>query len=184
MLIAQAALAAQTPEHAVAGTYNKALGVECTHCHVAGAFADASKPTFDFARRMAQMVKGLSDGPLKSLDGVTCWSCHRGRSIPARVPAEAWQSVTKAHEADFAGGLENRALAMGVYSASLGVECDHCHVPGNFKDGSKRAHVLASTTMQEIFTLIPAYFDKDKRAPRTQCYMCHQGSINVPRAMP
>jgi hypothetical protein len=172
------------PEHATSASYNKALGVECTHCHVDGAMADKSKPTFDFAQRMARMVQGINDGPLKVLGGVACWSCHRGHTIPARLPRESWESITTAHEADFKGGRENLGLSMGVYSASLGVECEHCHTPGNWKDGSKRTHVLASTTMSSIFDVIPTYFDPQVRAPRTQCYMCHQGSKTVPRVAP
>ena len=176
-------VAAQAPEHATSGSYNQALGVECTHCHVAGAFADSSKPTFDFARRMGQMVRGLSDGPLKPLGGVTCWSCHRGHAIPARIPRESWESITTAHAADFVGGRENLGLAMGVYAASLGVDCAHCHVSGNWKDGSKRQHAMV-TTMASMFDLIPTYFDAAVRMPRTQCYMCHQGSTRVERVKP
>lgn len=174
-------LAAQTPEHAAAGTYNRALGVQCTHCHVEGAPADPSKPTFDFALRMSRMVAGLNEGPLKSLGGVTCWTCHRGRAIPARIPRDSWESIAKVHSADFAGGRENLGLAMSVYSASLGADCRHCHVAGNWKDGSKRPHALVET-MSSLFDLIPTYFDSSVRAPRTQCYMCHHGRARIERA--
>ena len=34
--------------------------------------ADRSKPSLDFALRMERMVAALSEGPLKSLGGVTC----------------------------------------------------------------------------------------------------------------
>ena len=44
--------------HAVSREYNRALGVDCDHCHSGNNFSDASKPTFDFARRMERMLPG------------------------------------------------------------------------------------------------------------------------------
>ncbi len=168
------------PEHARSKEYNRALGVECTHCHVEGNYADASKPVFDFASRMARMTKGLSEGPLKDLGGVTCWSCHRGRVTPARLPRDAWDPIAKAHAADFAGGRPNLDLSMAVYSASLGVQCSHCHVDGDWKDGSRRGYRLAGR-MAQMFDLIPAYFEGSARRPSTQCFMCHHGTVHVER---
>jgi hypothetical protein len=168
------------PEHAASHAYNRALGVDCSHCHVGDNFADDSKPTFDFARRMERMARGLSDGPLKDLGGVTCWSCHRGHAIPSRLPDGKWEAIGKAHAADLSGGRKGLDLAMGVYSASLGVECSHCHVDGNSSDGSRRAHQLVGR-MTGMFTLIPSYFVGSARQPLTQCYMCHQGSVHVER---
>jgi len=57
---------------------------------------------------------------------VTCWTCHRGRAIPARLPRESWQKIQAEHRAEFDGNA-NRGLAMSVYAASLGVTCSHCH---------------------------------------------------------
>ena len=169
-----------TPDHAATRAYNVALGVGCEHCHTAGNVADATKPTFDFARRMAHMVQGLNDGPLKTLGGVTCWSCHRGHTAPARLPRENWESIASAHTAEF-GGRESLSLAMSVYSASLGVACSHCHVDGDRAAGTKRAHQTVAL-MATIFDLIPTYFDSAVRTPRTQCFMCHQGRTRVERA--
>ena len=176
-------LGAQTqarPEHAATRAYNIALGVECEHCHVADDFAGASKPSFDFARRMARMVNGLNDGPLRTRGGVTCWSCHRGQTAPPRLPRADWESIAAAHAAEFAG-RENLSLAMSVYSASLGVTCSHCHVEGDWTDRTKRAHQTVAL-MATIFEVIPTYFDSAVRAPRTQCFMCHQGHVAVERA--
>jgi len=50
-------------------TWSRALGVSCAHCHVPDAWADASKPTFDFARRMSRMLDGLNEGPIQALGG-------------------------------------------------------------------------------------------------------------------
>lgn len=176
------AAGAQAPEHAASRVYNTALGVGCEHCHTGRDVADPSKPAFDFARRMQRMVAGLNEGPLKTLGGVTCWSCHRGHTAPPRLPRADWESIAAAHTAEFTG-RDDLGLAMSVYSASLGVACTHCHVDGDWTVRTRRAHQTA-TLMSTIFNLIPTYFDSAVRVPRTQCYMCHQGHTRVERSMP
>lgn len=171
------------PDHAASRLYNRSLGVDCDHCHVVNDFTDASKPTFDFARRMERMVQGLNDGPLREVGSITCWSCHRGLAIPARLPRTNWESIAVAHATDFAGGRQGLDLTMSVYAASLGVECSHCHVERDWIDASKPAHQMV-TLMSTIFDLIPTYFDSTGRMPRTQCYMCHQGRIRIERRVP
>lgn len=152
----------------------RALGVECTHCHTDGNWPDASKPTFDFAQRMKRMVDGLNAGPLKSVGSVTCWTCHRGRAIPARLPRESWQKIQAEHQAEFDGNA-NRGLAMSVYAASLGVTCSHCHEDQDRSANSRPPKAMVAT-MEKIFEDIPTYFAS--RQPLTQCYMCHQGHIS------
>ncbi len=168
------------PAHAASGVFNRALGVDCVHCHTPGNFADPSKPMFDFARRMERMVRALSNGPLRALGGVTCWSCHRGRPIPARIPRAAWESLALAHAGDVAG-RDGLGLTMSVYAASLGVACTHCHVPGDWRNPSKAPH-KGVPLMLSLFDLIPTFFDAAARMPQTQCYMCHQGRVTVERA--
>jgi photosynthetic reaction center cytochrome c subunit len=170
-------------EHAASKLYNQSLGVNCDHCHATDDFADASKPNFDFARRMERMVLGLNEGPLRGVGSVSCWSCHRGRRTPARLPRPAWESIATAHAADFVAGRDGLGLAMSVYTASLGVDCSHCHVAGDWTAASKPAHQMVQV-MAAIFNLIPTYFDKGVRMPNTQCYMCHQGHVLVERAVP
>lgn len=181
--LAGAAQAQSPSAHAESREYNTALGVECSHCHAATDARDASKPTFDFARRMARMVRGLNDGPLRARGGVTCWSCHRGRMTPARLPRADWESIASTHRATFAGEPDGRGLTMSVYAASLGVACSHCHVDGNWGDASKPAHETVGV-MSTIFDVIPMFFDPAVRTPRTQCFMCHHGRVNVERTSP
>jgi len=169
------------PEHATSRVLNTSLGVECTHCHVGTNYADRSKPALDFARRMQRMVQGLNDGPLRPLGGVTCWSCHRGHAIPARLPRADWESIATTHSVDFANARDGLGLTMSVYTASLGVNCGHCHVEGDWTNASRPAHRTV-TLMSTLFDLIPTYFDEAVRMPRTQCYMCHQGRTRIERA--
>src|ERR1700722_16158814 len=75
---------------------NRALGVECTHCHVADDWKRADKPEFGFARRMIHMTEGLSAGSLRNVGGITCWTCHRGNIKPARMPRTGWQDILAA----------------------------------------------------------------------------------------
>jgi hypothetical protein len=170
-------VAAQTEVPARMQAWSKALGVACTHCHVAGQWTDASIPAFEFAGRMARMVTALNDGPLKELGGVTCWTCHRGQSIPARLPREKWEQIRTDHAAEF-DGRPNRAIAMSVYAASLGVDCTHCHDADRTLNTKAAKGMVA--TMLPLFEEIPKHFEAS-RQPTTQCYMCHQGKITPER---
>jgi hypothetical protein len=148
-----------------------ALGVECAYCHVPGDWSSSSRPTFEFAQRMMRMVDGLNAGPLKAVGGITCWTCHRGRTIPARLPRDAWQDVQARHAAEFLAAPD-RALTMSVYAASLGVECEYCHESDRAAPGTPAKAMV--TRMLEAIDLIPTYFDTARR-PTTQCFLCHQG---------
>lgn len=166
--------AAQDAVQARMQAWSQALGVECAHCHVPGAWSDASKPAFDFAQRMTRMVSGVNAGALKGVGEIACWTCHRGQPVPARLPRESWEAIQARHAADFAGAA-NQSLGMSVYAASLGVECAHCHVAGAWTDLSKPS-MSKVPTMLSIFEQIPTFFDASRR-PRTQCFMCHQGKL-------
>jgi hypothetical protein len=69
--------------------YARSLGVDCTHCHVAGAWEKDDKPTKQVAREMVRMV-GTISGELKKIPNlrsenpaVNCTTCHRGQVKPA-----------------------------------------------------------------------------------------------------
>lgn len=151
--------------------WSTALGVACSHCHVDEQWTDDSKPAFAFASRMSRMVAALNAGAMKDVGGVTCWTCHRGRGIPARLPRASWEKVRSDHAGEFAGQPE-RAVAMSVYAASLGVDCAHCHDADRAAD-TKPAKAMVPR-MLSVFDEIPRHFDP-ARMPTTQCYMCHQG---------
>jgi hypothetical protein len=171
------AVLAQDETQARMQGWSRALGVECTHCHVADQWADGSKPTFEFAGRMSRIVTALNDGPLREYGGVTCWTCHRGRSIPARLPRQAWEKIQADHTGEFERSPD-RAIAMSVYAASLGVDCSHCHESDRTSNAKAPKAVVA--TMLAIFDEIPRHFDTS-RAPTTQCFMCHQGRTTPER---
>ena len=70
--------------------YSKSLGVNCTHCHVAGQWESEEKPTKQITRDMSAMAKAINTEYLKGIKNlkspnpvVNCTTCHRGQVKPA-----------------------------------------------------------------------------------------------------
>jgi hypothetical protein len=69
--------------------YSRALGVNCTHCHVEQDFASDDKRPKRAAREMAAMHRGINE-QLKKMENLTpdpnrainCSTCHRGAIDP------------------------------------------------------------------------------------------------------
>ena len=90
--------------------FARGLGVRCDHCHVANPpgsaeefdFPNDAKPEKKAAREMLRMVRAVNADYLSKVNPhrqeVTCWTCHRGQTVPAQpgpeparpaVPAQA-----------------------------------------------------------------------------------------------
>ncbi len=67
--------------------FQEALGVKCDFCHNKQDFASDDKPQKRMARVMITMVRNIDSNYLNApgLEKVTCFTCHRGRSIPKLV---------------------------------------------------------------------------------------------------
>lgn len=75
--------------------FTVALGVDCTHCHVAGQWDSDEKSTKQIARDMSVMLSTINNEFLKKIPNlnstnpsVNCTTCHRGNKRPAlELPA-------------------------------------------------------------------------------------------------
>jgi len=67
--------------------FTEALGVKCEFCHSTDNFASDEKIQKRTARVMIQMVANVNGNYLAGpqLGKVTCFTCHRGASIPKLV---------------------------------------------------------------------------------------------------
>ena len=67
------------------------LGVRCTFCHVNKEgkwdFVTDEKPEKNTAREMIKMVLAVNKDTFRGNNEVSCYTCHRGRTHPATVPA-------------------------------------------------------------------------------------------------
>jgi hypothetical protein len=76
--------------------FTRGLGVRCDHCHVANPpgsaeefdFPNDAKPEKKAARIMLRMTRAANTDFLSKVNehgqSVTCWTCHRGQSVPAQ----------------------------------------------------------------------------------------------------
>ncbi len=64
-----------------------ALGVGCDYCHEAEYFDSDDKPTKQRARNMMKMMLAINKDNFNGRREVTCYTCHRGSSKPASIPA-------------------------------------------------------------------------------------------------
>ena len=69
------------------GAFRTALGVECSFCHVAGAFDSDDNPKKEVARHMITMMRDINSKFPDGKTHVTCYTCHRGQQEPATAPA-------------------------------------------------------------------------------------------------
>ncbi len=69
---------------------------------------------------------------------------------------------------------------MQFIAASLGVECDFCHVQGAFEKDDKKPKQIARKMMEMMFAINADNFDRHRQVT---CYTCHRGSTR-PVAIP
>ena len=62
------------------------LGVMCTHCHVPPNYASDENPKKEVARKMMAMVKEINGKFPDGKEHVTCYTCHRGKTLPEMAP--------------------------------------------------------------------------------------------------
>jgi len=72
-------------------SFSRALGVQCSYCHVAGDFASDANGHKRIARGMLRMTERLNRELLPEIPGlgeprVSCFTCHRGEGQPATAP--------------------------------------------------------------------------------------------------
>ncbi|HSB12575.1 MAG TPA: photosynthetic reaction center cytochrome c subunit family protein [Blastocatellia bacterium] len=66
--------------------FTKALGVDCAHCHVPGAFEKDDKPAKQTARKMLGLTGAISREIYKGPTSINCYTCHRGAIEPVSFP--------------------------------------------------------------------------------------------------
>jgi Photosynthetic reaction centre cytochrome C subunit len=170
---------------AIMSTFSRVLNVACTHCHVEGAMEKDDKPTFAKARRMYEMRNWIAQNAKVE---TTCWTCHRGHATPEAAPPadpaiwpadlnlsaeQGAQPASKVYQnlKFFNSTAADIKSAMLFQSASLGVGCAHCHVPGAWEKDDKPAKDTARMMLAMVRDTRREFSDI-----RIGCPICHHGA--------
>jgi hypothetical protein len=175
--------------------FTQFLNVNCDHCHVPAEFEKDDKAAKQTARKMYHMVRLI--GRELATSTVTCYTCHRGRPQPEAPPA-SWKAemdemMKKASEdtrpaeqvfknvQSLKGVPAGRwTMIMTMFTKALGVDCNHCHVPGAFEKDDKPAKLTA----RKMLSLTGSISREIYKGPTpVSCYTCHRGStkpVSVP----
>jgi len=107
-------------------------------------------------------------------------SVLRARSAATNPKSKTTQEVFKNVQVLKDIPADDLIPAMQFITASLGVECDFCHVRDAFDKDDKRAKQTARKMMQMMFTINQQNFNGQAKV---SCYSCHRGSP-APVAIP
>ncbi|MEW6129885.1 MAG: c-type cytochrome [Acidobacteriota bacterium] len=176
------------------GFFARSLGVKCDHCHVQGQNEKDEKPAKLAARKMYALVRFAQE---KGAKNASCFMCHAGQVKPEPAPflakenmdalmAEAEKDKRPAEQAFkniqiFKGVTAGRVkMTMQLFTKSLGVQCSHCHVQGDFSKDDNPAKQTARGMLTMAGGIAKDFFNGQMTIT---CYTCHKGQAK-PVAFP
>ena len=180
-------------------SFNEALGVQCTYCHVQGDMAADSNPKKDMARKMIGMVR-IIDTSFASSNGVfpagyhevDCLTCHRGNVKPETMaPKKFYNRANSLGDGPFPErpGVSLKVLpadtavhgpdsVMGEFRDALNVDCAYCHGGGPQENDVNPRKDLARKMIllvRQINTNFPGTGVFPAGPQMVTCYTCHRG---------
>jgi photosynthetic reaction center cytochrome c subunit len=116
------------------------------------------------------------------VDGVRAQSGAAGPSTSATAPATEKKAEEQFKNIQTLKGIPADQLipTMQFITASLGVECEFCHVQGAFDKDDKKPKQIARKMMDMMFAINKDNFNGHREVT---CYSCHRGSRD-PVAIP
>ncbi|HKR93941.1 MAG TPA: c-type cytochrome [Candidatus Angelobacter sp.] len=99
---------------------SNSLGVECTFCHVQGAFDKDDKKTKLTARKMIEMQRAINHENFNDHTVVTCFSCHRAAESPVSVPIIAAEEAKQPESPQQEAGLPTAEQILDKYVQAVG----------------------------------------------------------------
>jgi len=180
---------------------NHLLGVQCTYCHVQGAWQNENPEPKKTARRMFQMLDSISAKYFDGREEVSCWTCHHGSPKPsnggaeisarlATLPQERRQlldavnpgpdkNISAEHSFQNIQVLKDTpagriTLTMAAFTIALNVDCSHCHLADQYDDDDKLAKQRTREMVRMVRSITHQFFDDQ---PKVGCWTCHRGAV-------
>jgi len=177
-------------------SYNRALGVSCEYCHVAGDLSKADKPAHKSSVRDITMTREINDKYKHSVD---CMSCHQGKAKPTTTVIAKGNTGPVTPQPDKPGPAKPEPTkpvpttpepakpeageppTKVTYAASFGkvlfphdthmsIDCSKCHHTGeNNKCDTCHLHNKKTSAVTQVTFYAVAHGTKSERA----CTACH-----------
>lgn len=128
----------------------------------------AAVPTYFFGIAAIVAVCGVVVGAARAQSGATPQTANAPAPKKAEEQFKNIQ-VLKGIPAD------QLIPAMQFITASLGVECEFCHVQGAFEKDDKKPKQTARKMMEMMFAINKDNFEGHREVT---CYSCHRGSVD------
>ena len=180
---------------------NNLLGVQCTKCHVAGAWEKEEPEAKRTARRMFKMVADISGKAFDGGNEVTCWTCHRGSPKPSsgeteisarlpRLPKERQRLIDAINTGPDENARADQAFqntrvlddmpagrmapTMAGFTVALNVDCSHCHLADQYDDDDKPMKQKTREMIGMVKDINHQFFENQAKVG---CWTCHQGAV-------
>src|SRR5256885_9439591 len=124
------------------------------------------------AQNPAQATAAPGGGQIGAAAGTTAQTGTAvGGLPPPKTEAQQFKNIQVLKDVP----AEQLIPAMQFITASLGVDCEYCHVEHAFDKDDKKTKVTARKMMEMMFTINQENFESHRMVT---CYTCHQGSAN------
>src|ERR1700730_6283707 len=144
--------------------------------HTTGSFVTASARSEPMRRNclfFLLVVGGLTLGLAMTLARARAQSASP--QSPAMSPSKLAEEQIKNIQALKGVPAEQLVPSMQFISASLGVECEYCHVRGAFEKDDKKPKQTARKMIAMMFAINKDNFEGHREVT---CYSCHRGSTD------
>ncbi len=127
-------------------------------------------PTLFVGISAALVICGILIGGAKAQISATPETPRPSTPMPPKRAEEQFKNIQALKGIPADGVIP----AMQFITASLGVECEFCHVQGAFEKDDKKEKNTARKMMEMMFAINKDNFDGHREVT---CYSCHHGSI-------
>jgi photosynthetic reaction center cytochrome c subunit len=131
----------------------------------------AAVPTFFIRMAAICVICAIAIGGAKAQSSAASQTPRPATPMPPKRAEEEFKNIQALKGIPADGVIP----AMQFITASLGVECEFCHVQGAFEKDDKKEKNTARKMMEMMFAINKDNFDGHREVT---CYSCHRGSID------
>jgi photosynthetic reaction center cytochrome c subunit len=149
-------------------------GLDCTYCHVEGAFEKDDKKPKATARKMMQMMIDLNKNSFGGQQMVTCYTCHRGGPDPRNLPILPTMTPITPEQEETKVALPSVDEILAKYVEGLGGQQAIQKITSRVITGTQYIPTGAGGSVP-----MPATIERDQKAPNMIVNIYHTATYTI-----